>query len=620
MFKSLRARLIGICVAITVLSLLALALVTFFVVRNDTLAQLDEHVGGLTRLHADEVAEWVREKQRITSSLKVATEQPDPLPMLRAIKQAGAFDLVYFTYADKRHMALTKVPDGYDGTSRPWYKQAAQAGGPVITPAYVGASSGKLTITFAEPAGPAGQPTAVVATDIYLDSVTAKVNAIHPIAKSFAFLLDGDSKILAYAKPGMALKPVSEISGSLDAALIKRLAERNERTDVQIDGAEQMLYAAKVQGTPWTLAIAIDRAEATQSVSALLKVAIVITLLSVVAAVALVTVAVSHQLRRLGVVRDALEDIASGDGDLTRRLSTHGSDELTQIASAFNHFVDKIAAVLVQIRASSESVRLATSEIASGNQDLSSRTEQQASSLEETAAAMEQLTATVQQNAENARQANTLATGASEIATHGGTVVGQVVKTMGGIDASARKIVDIIGVIDGIAFQTNILALNAAVEAARAGEQGRGFAVVASEVRTLAQRSATAAKEIKALIDDSVNQVDAGSKLVQDAGATMDKVVDSVRRVTAIVAEISNASQEQSTGIAEIGSAVSQMDQSTQQNAALVEEATAAAQSLQQQAAQLADAVAGFKLDAHGAATPSRGGPAAGTNRALTMR
>ncbi len=600
MFHSLRARLIGICIAITALSLIALALATFFVVRGNTLSGLDERIGQLTRLHASELAEWVKEKQRITSSLKTAVGQAEPVPFLLAAKQAGAFDDTYFVYADKRNIFAHPMPEGYDGTARPWYKQAVQAGGPALTPAYVDASTGKLTISFVEPVGPAGQPTAVVGTDMHLDTVTRKVNAIHPMEKSFAFLLDGQGNILAHPKAELALKPVTAISSTLDGAQLTRLAADGGSADASIDGAPTMLYAAKVEGTPWILAIAIDRAEATRPVRELLNVAITITVLCVLAAVGLLTYAVSRQLRRLAVVRDALEDIASGEGDLTRRLDTHGSDELTQIARAFNHFVDKIAAVLVRIRASAESVRLATSEIASGNQDLSGRTEQQASSLEETAAAMEQLTATVQQNAENARQAKHLAANASQIAAHGGTVVGQVVQTMGGIDASSRKIVDIIGVIDSIAFQTNILALNAAVEAARAGEQGRGFAVVASEVRTLAQRSATAAREIKSLIDDSVAQVNAGSRLVQDAGSTMQEVVESVQRVTAIVTEISNASQEQSTGIAEIGGAVSQMDQSTQQNAALVEQATAAAQSLQQQAHQLADAVAGFKLDAGG--------------------
>ena len=226
----------------------------------------------------------------------------------------------------------------------------------------------------------------------------------------------------------------------------------------------------------------------------------------------------------------ALADIASGEGDLTRRMDATGKDELAQIALAFNQFADKIAAVLLQIRVAAENVRLATTEIAAGNRDLSDRTEQQASSLEETAAAMEELTATVQQNASNAQQARQLAHAASDVAAHGGEVVGQVVQTMGGIEAASRKIEAIISVIDGIAFQTNILALNAAVEAARAGEQGRGFAVVASEVRTPAGRSAEAAKEIKGLIEDSVTQVASGSRQVQEAGATMAQVVDSIRQ------------------------------------------------------------------------------------------
>jgi len=259
--------------------------------------------------------------------------------------------------------------------------------------------------------------------------------------------------------------------------------------------------------------------------------------------------------------------------------------------------------IVGEVRNGTDTIATASNEIAAGNLNLSSRTEQQASSLQETAASMEQLTSTVKQNADNASQANQLAVSASEVAVHGGKVVTQVVSTMGSINASSKKIVDIIGVIDGIAFQTNILALNAAVEAARAGEQGRGFAVVAAEVRNLAQRSASAAKEIKALIDDSVAKVNVGSKLVDQAGSTMEEIVTSIRRVTDIMGEITAASHEQTAGIDQINQAVSQMDQVTQQNAALVEEAAAAAASLQDQAATLAEVVSAFKLDSHYVAT-----------------
>ncbi len=261
-----------------------------------------------------------------------------------------------------------------------------------------------------------------------------------------------------------------------------------------------------------------------------------------------------------------------------------------------NLTMDKLTEIVTQIKESTESINVASKEIAAGNTDLSSRTEEQASSLEETASSMEELTSTVKQNAENAKQANQLAAGASEVAVKGGDVVGQVVVTMSSINESSKKIVDIISVIDGIAFQTNILALNAAVEAARAGEQGRGFAVVATEVRTLAQRSAAAAKEIKELIGDSVEKVGAGTKLVDEAGTTMKEIVASVKRVTDIMAEITAASQEQSAGIEQVNTAITQMDEVTQQNAALVEQAAAAAESMEEQAGNLAQAVSIFKM------------------------
>jgi methyl-accepting chemotaxis protein len=349
---------------------------------------------------------------------------------------------------------------------------------------------------------------------------------------------------------------------------------------------------------------------------------LVLLVLAVAMGVAAATWITRGLLKQLGGEPGYTSKIATSiaEGDLSIAIDTKSSDRgslLSEMKQMRNSLVD----IVSQVRRGTQTITTASREIAAGNTDLSSRTELQASSLEKTASAMEELTSTVKQNADNAREANQLAATASDVARKGGEVVSQVVGTMGEINSSASKIADIIGVIDGIAFQTNILALNAAVEAARAGEQGRGFAVVASEVRNLAQRSAAAAKEIKTLIGDSVEKIGRGSKLVGQAGVTMDEVVDSVKRVTNIMSEIANASAEQSAGIEQVNLSIIEMDGMTQQNAALVEQAAAAFQSLQDQAAELQRVVSIFKLEGEEAAidAPAAASTAVAT-RAVVVR
>ncbi|RQO38768.1 hypothetical protein DBR37_00320 [Herminiimonas sp. KBW02] len=406
---------------------------------------------------------------------------------------------------------------------------------------------------------------------------------------------DVQAKREAYVRDG-AVPMVAAIQGGRFEEAERLMFEKATPLFIELNNSAEKL-------SDFQMKIAVGSYEASQSMYGMFRIAAIGGVLF-----GLIVVAIAAFFLIRAIMQPLTEMLghfsAISSGDLTSRIEVKSRNEMGVLMSGLEVMQKSLIETVFNVRQGSTAIGVATQQIAAGNLDLSSRTEEQASSLEETASSMEELTSTVKQNADNARQANQLAASASTVAEKGGVVVSQVVDTMEDINASAKKIVDIIGVIDGIAFQTNILALNAAVEAARAGEQGRGFAVVASEVRNLAQRSAAAAKEIKTLIGDSVDKVEIGSKLVAEAGVTMKEVVQGVQQVTDIMSEITAASQEQSAGIEQVNQAISQMDQVTQQNAALVEEAAAAAESLNEQAGKLAEAVSVFKLDGVAAAAP----------------
>ena len=523
---------------------------------------------------------------------------PDDQALRAALAQANAagdFRTVYMAYdADKRFVQMPpqKLPDGYDPTARPWYKAAVASGKAMVTEPYKDASFNDMTVTFALPVKADGKLVGVIGADKSLAEVAKTVAGIKPSENSYAFIIDRAGRVLVHPNADFALKPLAEAVPGLAAVAA---AADNAIVDANDGTRDVAVRVEAIPGTDWRLAVALDKASMLEGLGALLG-SIALAALIVTGVVGLIFVTV---LRRwfapLRKVRDAMVAVAGGGGDLTARIAVTSRDEVGQIARAFNQFTDSMSGIIREVQQAGSEVRTAAHEIATGNADLSARTESQASSIQQSASSIQQLHASTKANAESAREANRIAQEAATLAAEGGSKVSEVIETMGGITASSKRIGEIIGVIDSIAFQTNILALNAAVEAARAGEQGRGFAVVASEVRTLAQRSGDAARDIRQLIQKSTEDVEAGAARVDDAGHTISQVVESVRSVSALMARIVEATQQQTGGIGEVNNAVNQIDQMTSQNAALVEQASAAATSLSDQSARLVEAVGRFK-------------------------
>jgi len=598
MLNSIKARILFYTIALLVASLAVVGTVSFFIIQTDNERAIERNAQAVATGFGSTINEWVAARTAMTVAAAEGVQGADPVFVIKLLQKSGGFYVTTLGREDKTAFtsAAEGLPAGYDPTARPWYKQAVAAGKPVLTKPYTDVATKKPMVSFTAPVMQNGQRVGVVAAAMFLDGVSEVVRAIHPIPASYAFLVDRDGLMLAHPDGQWVNKPAKEWNAELTPERLQGLGGDDKVSALQLDGAAKLIKGIPIKGTEWTLMLAMDKADVTAGMRNATRSALIALVLVALVAAGIMSVITTAVFQRLSRVRRAMDSLSSGNGDLTLRLDEDGKDELTQISRSFNQFVNQITGILQDVRRSSDTVKISSTEIASGNQDLSARTEQQAGALEETASAMEQLTSTVQQNSESARRANELAGNASRIAAQGGEVVGNVVSTMEAINASSRQIADIITVIDGIAFQTNILALNAAVEAARAGEQGRGFAVVASEVRSLAQRSAQAAKEIKQLIDNSVSKVADGGVLVAQAGQTMEQIVASIRDVSVIVSEIAHASSEQNGGIQEVNLAITHIDEGTQQNAALVEQAAAAAKSLQDEAHRLSVLVGGFKM------------------------
>ncbi|MBT2786572.1 MULTISPECIES: methyl-accepting chemotaxis protein [unclassified Halomonas] len=603
MLSTLRVRiLLAALVAIT-LALVINGIASYTTVKHHNSQQVNRNLEAVVRGNTQALNEWMASRVTMLSALEQATLEDNPLPALQQLTASGGFMASYMAYPDTPNAVFSdgwEPPSDYDPRQRPWYQDAVNAETTVVTAPYVDMISNELVVSFVHPYYQEGELVAVVGADININDVVKIVASIAPTPSSFGFLTTGDGTLVAHPDSSLSLEPSTALSSELDSSRLAQITSAEEPQAMALQGSNKLLLGQSVGGnSDWQLLVALDETEATAGLRAIATTSIV-TLLIVAAITAVVFgLLLSLLLRRLLVARDAMDDIASGEGDLTRRLPEEGNDEITQIAKAFNRFVGTMEAVLVDVRTSSESVHHAANEIAMGGQDLSRRTDNAAASLQQTSASIEEITSTVQHTSASAQEANKLSQTASEVANEGGKVVANVVTTMEDISRASGKIGEIVTLMNSISFQTNLLALNASVEAARAGEHGRGFAVVADEVRKLAGRSSEAANDIQKLIEDSQTKVNNGTTLVRNAGATMQDIVAHITRVTDVLEEINAATSEQSDGINQVNIAVAELDRMTQENAAMVEESTTAAEQLKEQADHLAGTISSFKLSQH---------------------
>ncbi|WP_312829769.1 methyl-accepting chemotaxis protein [Pantoea anthophila] len=631
MFKTTQSRFTATMIAFFV----ALLLVTVWVINQFVAPQLVDSESRLVRYQVDSLASGIVEQMnRVQAQQRAITEAASVMDsatidtllptLVNQYQDSNVFGGGIWPLPNRRDPAKEKNSSFFARNAsnelqvntywnsdaadkyweQPWYKDglAAPKGQCAWAKAYQDAASPQPRTNCAMAIYRNGTVWGVATIDVTLGFFNQLAKQMGETIQGNVLIVEADGKVVgngALVNAAPKLENLADVQTPMAAplkALLSGAGTQPLETTYDSSEGEQTLFLQAIPGSPWFLASSLPTSLLkAQSHNMLTRLGLVQIPLAVI--LLLVSLGfVRAMMKRLSVLNSNIEALSTGGADLTQRLPASNSPEFNAVAQSFNQFISYLQGLIQQVGDSALAITAASREIASGNANLSSRTEDQASSIVETAASMEQLTGTVRQNADNATHANQLAGDASQVAARGSEVVRQVVTTMGEIHHSSRKVVDIISVIDSIAFQTNILALNAAVEAARAGEQGRGFAVVASEVRNLAQRSANSAREIKKLIEESVANIDTGSALVEQAGQTMDELMQGVSSVTTLMSEIMSASREQSMGIAQVNVAITQLDGTTQQNAVLVEQVSAAAQAMEAQSTQLEQVVQSFRL------------------------